>query len=280
VWKRAVDGRVLTFRLIGINNQNFLMEDAETGSWWQQVSGQAVRGPLRGKRLTQVLHDESTFGLWLREHPDGRVLALSDEQAQIREDWEVRTAKLTVVVPVPGDSGNSGSSGNAENAGNTAKAGDSGDPADSGEPGKAGGAGDSGGTRALEPRALVVGLVIDGRAKAYPHAVLAQARAVMDRVGTTPVVVLLGADGASARAFDRRLDGQELELMARPGSSPARFVDTRTGSEWDITGRAVSGPLAGRTLTRLPSLSDYWFDWHLYHPDTDVLRQWTPPASR
>jgi hypothetical protein len=247
VWKRSVDGRVLTFRLIGINNQNFLMEDAETGSWWQQVSGEAVRGPLRGKRLTQVLHDESTFGLWLREHPDGRVLALTDEKAQIREDWEVRTAKLDVVVPVPGDSG---------------------------------GAGDSGDKRALEPRALVVGLVIDGRAKAYPHAVLAQARAVMDRVGTTPVAVLLGADGASARAFDRRLDGQELELMARPGSSPARFVDTRTGSEWDITGRAVSGPLAGRTLTRLPSLSDYWFDWHLYHPDTDVHRQWTPPASR
>lgn len=72
--------------------------------------------------------------------------------------------------------------------------------------------------------------------------------------------------------------------MARPGSSPARFVDTNTGSEWDITGRAVSGPLEGRTLERIPSLSDYWFDWHLYHPDTDVYRQWTPrpaaPASR
>lgn len=238
MWRRAIDGRVLTFRLIGINNQNFLMEDLETGSWWQQVSGEAVRGPLKGRRLEPVLHDESTFGLWRREHPRGRVLALTDEKAQIKADWETGTAKLPVVVPsVPGDE--------------------------------------------LDPRALVVGLVVDGRAKAYPHAALAETRAVMDRVGTVPIALLLGADGVSARAFDRRVDGRELELMARPGSSPARFVDAQTGSEWDIAGRAVSGPLEGRALARLPSLSDYWFDWRLYHPDTAIHRQWTPrPAAR
>ena len=34
-----MDGRELHFRLGGVNNQNFLMYDEETGSWWQQVSG-------------------------------------------------------------------------------------------------------------------------------------------------------------------------------------------------------------------------------------------------
>ena len=71
-----MDGRTLTFRLIGINNQNFLMEDRETGSWWQQITGRAILGPLKGRQLTPVLHDEVTFGLWRREHPHGRVLAL------------------------------------------------------------------------------------------------------------------------------------------------------------------------------------------------------------
>ena len=52
MWERALDGRTLRFRLIGINNQNFLMEDLDTGSWWQQVTGVAVSGPLAGKRLT------------------------------------------------------------------------------------------------------------------------------------------------------------------------------------------------------------------------------------
>jgi hypothetical protein len=53
------------------------------------------------------------------------------------------------------------------------------------------------------------------------------------------------------------------------------FVDTESGSEWDISGTARAGPAAGRTR-RLPQLSDYWFDWHLYHPDTLVYREWQP----
>ena len=64
----------MKFRLSGINNQNFLMTDEETGSWWQQISGVAVAGPLKGKRLTRVFHDEVAFRLWLREHPGTRVL--------------------------------------------------------------------------------------------------------------------------------------------------------------------------------------------------------------
>jgi hypothetical protein len=32
VWTRQVDGITLTFRLAGINNQNFIMRDEETGS--------------------------------------------------------------------------------------------------------------------------------------------------------------------------------------------------------------------------------------------------------
>ena len=42
-----VDGRRLTFRLAGINNQNFIMRDEQTGTWWQQVSGLAIHGPLK-----------------------------------------------------------------------------------------------------------------------------------------------------------------------------------------------------------------------------------------
>ena len=51
VWKSTIDDQVLTFRLIGVNNQNFIMEDEQTGTWWQQVTGEAITGPLVGKRL-------------------------------------------------------------------------------------------------------------------------------------------------------------------------------------------------------------------------------------
>jgi uncharacterized protein DUF3179 len=81
------------------------------------------------------------------------------------------------------------------------------------------------------------------------------------------------------RVFDRRLDGQILELLDRPGSSPARFIDAQTGSEWDISGTALSGPLAGRQLPRVPFVSDYWFDWRTYNPGTTVYKEWRPRAS-
>jgi len=51
VWKRSVGGRVLHFYLAGINNQNFLMRDRETGTWWQQISGKAIFGKLQGESL-------------------------------------------------------------------------------------------------------------------------------------------------------------------------------------------------------------------------------------
>jgi len=92
----------MRFRLSGINNQNFLMTDEETGSWWQQISGTAIAGPLKGKRLTRVLHDEVAFRLWLREHPDTRVLVPASDTAWINfsRNWEEETAKLPVATRV------------------------------------------------------------------------------------------------------------------------------------------------------------------------------------
>jgi len=57
VWEATVEGRTLHFHLAGINNQNFIMRDEETGSWWQQVTGEAIFGPLKGRRLKLVLRN-------------------------------------------------------------------------------------------------------------------------------------------------------------------------------------------------------------------------------
>ena len=72
MWNREVDGVPLTFHLAGINNQNFLMRDEQTGTYWQQISGAAVSGPLRGRRLKPVASDELTFKLWKAEEPRAR----------------------------------------------------------------------------------------------------------------------------------------------------------------------------------------------------------------
>ena len=106
MWRADIDGRKLSFHLTGINNQNFLMQDEQTGSWWQQVTGEAVFGPLRGRRLELVFHDEISFGLWRQEHPGGRVLRPDDSAPwrEFSENWEAETARMPVVTPsAPGD---------------------------------------------------------------------------------------------------------------------------------------------------------------------------------
>ena len=99
MWNAAVDGRKLTFHLSGINNQNFIMRDDETGSWWQQVSGEAIQGPLKGKKLAAVAQDEVSFDVWRRENPRGRVLRPDPRVVKkyAGADWENVIAKLPTV---------------------------------------------------------------------------------------------------------------------------------------------------------------------------------------
>ena len=223
-----MDGRTLNFRLHGINNQNFIMSDRETGSWWQQVSGECIAGPLKGKRLQLVAHDELPFALWKREQPQGRVLKPDERVAGKYEkaDWEEQYANLPVVTPTSAN-----------------------DP--------------------LKPRELVVGITINGAAKAYPMAKLQKQAPVADALGGTSIVILLDASKKAVRAFDSTVDGRALTFSAKPDGT--QFADAETGSTWDFTGRATGGPLAGRQLRRVFVLKDYWFDWRIYHPETAIF---------
>jgi len=99
VWETTVNGRLLHFHLAGINNQNFIMRDDETGSWWQQVSGEAISGPLKGTKLRSIEQDELTFALWKKEEPNGRVLKPDPTVAAnnyVPADWEQRMSRARV----------------------------------------------------------------------------------------------------------------------------------------------------------------------------------------
>jgi len=103
VWTRTLNKTVLHFYLAGINNQNFLMRDRETGSWWQQITGKAVYGPLQGAALELVPNDELTFGQWKQETSGGQVLApVAQDAKEYDSKWEPKVAKLPVVLSFPG----------------------------------------------------------------------------------------------------------------------------------------------------------------------------------
>jgi uncharacterized protein DUF3179 len=233
VWETTVGGRQLHFQLAGINNQNFIMRDEETGSWWQQVTGEAIQGPLKGQRLIPVWHDELTFGLWKREKPQGRVLRPNEQIAQAGKyapaNWEERMANVPVTTSATLD-------------------------------------------KSLQPRTLVIGLTVNGISKAYPFDAVARQSPILDDVGGVPIFIVLGDDKRSVRAYERSVDGRKLEFFVKPNAATLVLVDAETGSEWDFTGKATGGSLSGRQLRKIPILNDYWFDWQTYHPQTLVYQ--------
>ena len=101
MWERTLAGKDLRFHLSGINNENFIMKDEQTGSWWQQVSGYAIQGPMRGTRLKRVAHEDVTFATWRKEHPSTRVLEPdpSAKSEYASADWEVQMLDTPVVTP-------------------------------------------------------------------------------------------------------------------------------------------------------------------------------------
>ena len=230
MWATTVNGRQLHFHLAGINNQNFIMRDEETGSWWQQVTGACILGPLKGARLQPVLHDELTFKTWRAEQPDGRVLRPDPhiQQAGLYEsaDWEARMQNVRVATTDT--------------------------------------------DKRTKQRTLVVGIEINDAAKAYPMDLLIAQSPINDTVGGTPVLLVVDSDKRSVRAFERTIDGKAVEFFLKPDGTPLSLTDAATGSVWDFTGWATSGTLTGQQLKQMPLLNDYWFDWHSYHPNTTL----------
>jgi len=77
VYGREVSGRTLTFGVSGkLWRNSLIMYDRETGSEWSQITGKAISGPMKGKRLRKLAaSDRSTrFVDWIRRHPGVQVL--------------------------------------------------------------------------------------------------------------------------------------------------------------------------------------------------------------
>ncbi len=77
---------------------NFLMYDEETGSWWQQISGECLFGPLKGKKLVRIPSDEVTLSTWRAEHPESTAVRFLAGIRYPESDWEKRISKLPAVA--------------------------------------------------------------------------------------------------------------------------------------------------------------------------------------
>ncbi|HZN60504.1 MAG TPA: DUF3179 domain-containing (seleno)protein [Planctomycetota bacterium] len=138
----------------------------------------------------------------------------------------------------------------------------------------------------LSGESLVLGVELDGKARAYPIEELQRSSGVVrDRFGTKDIVVLWYAPTRTAAAYAPHTTAapNRAVSLVYDGSDPiAPFRDEETSSWWGIEGRARSGPIAeakddeSKTLEWLPAVQCKWFAWSLEYPETEVRRPGEP----
>lgn len=89
VFSPLVDGKPETFRLVGMDHFNAMFEDATTGSWWRQVTGEAVIGKRKGVQLAELRFQQLTLRRWFALHPASTVLQ-ADETTKGKVDPEAK----------------------------------------------------------------------------------------------------------------------------------------------------------------------------------------------
>ncbi len=247
---RRVEGAVLDFGVSGnLRHSDLIMYDRQTETWWQQATGEGIVGHHAGAFLRPLPMSVLSFGDFRRSFPNADILTE--------------------------ETGFGVSYGNNAFIGYDSKA--------------------------VPPQ---FSRIVDGRLPALERVVtlsqgetnVAVAFSTLEQVGLANVdlagrsVVVFWAPGTasaldeieiaasrdvgSAAAYLPEADGRALTFTPDTATR-GRFRDAETGSVWDVTGLAISGPLAGSRLPPVDHSTQLWFAWAAFHPGTTV---WEPPS--
>jgi hypothetical protein len=245
VFDRRVRGRSYSLGVSGmLRHSDMVMYDRETESLWQQISGEAIVGDMVGSQLKRIPAQIISFEQFRSAYKRGLVLS--------RETGFQRNYGQNPYVGYDDISN---------------------------RPFKYRGNKDG----RLMPMEKVVTVSIGDSDKAYPYSITQRLNAINDKIADVPLVVFHAGGAVSALdkghisssrrvgstgVFDRRVDGRLLSFRY----SDSRFYDEQTASAWDITGRAVQGPLEGKRLTRLVHGDYFAFAWLVFKPETEIYQ--------
>ena len=240
MYSGIVNGEATTFGTSGLlYRSNKVMYDRATRSLWNQFIGEPVIGPLADSGIRQPFFPSivTTWAEWLDEHPDTTVLS---------QDTGIYPAEF--YVPEDDPSAIYFNYFTSPEVMFPVWLRD----------------------ETFDPKAVVVGLVIDQAAKAYAVRDLQAARLVNDTVGGRNVVVVASPNSRAGRIYQRQGLTFAPAEPDDPNLPPAVLLDD-TGARWTVTEEAlVAESDPSQTLSRIPSITSFWFGWYQYHPDTEI----------
>ncbi|HVZ21686.1 MAG TPA: DUF3179 domain-containing (seleno)protein [Vicinamibacterales bacterium] len=241
VFRSAIKGQRLHFDYDSMVGANEVHRDRETGTRWQQSTGEAISGPLKGSHLDLYPFVRTTWKEWRRRYPNTVVLKPLPGYADRMPTVSARIK--------------------------TERLGDGAAPK-----------GAFGHDDRLRPRELVAGLQVGHASAAYPFSELRAVRVVNDRVGSVPVLVVHQPSSDTTTAFDARVKGKALRFEVKDPDANL-LMDLDTHSTWDAYGLCISGRQKGTQLKPLALVPEFWFAWSEFHPGTSVFTAAHTPTA-
>lgn len=176
VYDRRFEGEVLEFgNTSALYESDLVMLDRGTGSYWWQVAGEAIVGPLTGTTLTPLPSSVARWEDWRQLYPDTKVLSRDTgfDRPYDRDPFLNYAALIDDgQFPFP--------------------------------------VGEAARDDRLATSTLVVGVEIGDVNRVYPLPVVGGA--VNDTIDGTPVLVLTAGDGETANVFSPVVDGTTLHI--------------------------------------------------------------------
>ena len=121
---------------------------------------------------------------------------------------------------------------------------------------------------------LVVGVEVNGEARAYPLQYIGYHHQVRDSIAGTPILVSYCTVCRTGRVFRPTVNGApETFRLVGMDQFNAMFEDRTTRSWWrQANGQAVIGPSQGVAMPEVPSVQVTLAQWAKLHPSTVVMQ--------
>ena len=239
MYSRELDGKTYTFGVSGkLWRDALLMYDHQTRSLWSHITGEAIRGQLKGKRLKPLASmPQIAWKAWHLNYPKTRVLSVPT-RGGMREN---RHQDVYADYHASQRAGVSGMEYTDDR---------------------------------LPNKSLVIGVQVqtkdgDTEFRAYPLTHFTETAVINDTLGGVPLLIFHDKTSFATAVFKRN-----VAVDARTFTPENRyFAEDNTGTRWNlVTGEATSGKAKGTRLERLPAVNIYWFAWARYYPETSIYR--------
>ncbi|MDD9890308.1 MAG: DUF3179 domain-containing protein [Gammaproteobacteria bacterium] len=234
LWESFAESADTSFGVSGLlYNANLILYDRETQSLWSQMLEQAISGPELARVPEKIQAVETTWATWLAMYPETFLLMIEETESSF--PYEIN--------PYGTHSTDTGIPFNANNSDDDR----------------------------LHPKERVLGINVGDSSKVYPVNNFGHSLSVInDTVGNMDVVAAGSSGDNFAVIFNRQLeDCTTLEFMPVENKLPIVMIDNE-GSEWDIFGRAQSGPRTGTQLQKTNSFISYWFAWTAFFEAAEI----------